>query len=781
MGTYKWPNNLELIQFEYSYIQLVYGCIWSVLVLRFLDLFVMMEDMVFIILLVMQPSTILLQGSSIIPNHYSSATSETFILDKSYSLNDFEDVLIKYNHIFVDKTMFIMELINRIERCELISRPSRWGKTFNMEMTATFFDIPHHKDGSVDEHKRNIVRSFFAGGAKIVVPSRKSPSEMKPLKISEIESAMDEIGNHPTIFISFVNAGTTYEAFLMNFAAQIRGLIVQKNYAAFLPQYCEFYVDPELCNELLNSTREELKSYPHAALNQSVEILTCLLTRHFGSETVILIDEFDYPLNRMTYDSEDFNKTTDFLKSFIGWTFKGRPKMPSNIYRGVITGVLQFSRVGVSTGMTVCRDCSVLKPSYSEHFGFTEEDIQTLFEKNPSSPLNLSELHDWYDGYTFGESRLYNPVSIRRCFISRRMDGYWIESVPMDLNPRSGENSLHQPFMLDAYQSQIQKLFVNETIKVHNLISEIDYNGAANHLKSFLSLLISLGYLTFEKTSGKQYNILIPNYEVRDFAFKNSIEVWTMKYVFADSVIIHDILYEIQNGFVVNDITAVQGGLSNLFSKIAETAPADYYCDVVFGLLTQFDDEWDLERSFDEVITIYEQVEFQCSITLRLKLDHCYNTNPIAINFIINGDSTMEQNIIHGAGDSTFEQDITEAATSTTATVAHATHAHATHEETFSTQRQRAEAQLTSPTINRRTTGVISQHIGEIKKIIINKLMDYSKKTVAQLTEKSVIKAAKLMKKSMSRVANLTAKYKFTWHTCILVGKKILGMFRHLK
>ncbi|XP_065222350.1 uncharacterized protein LOC135846917 [Planococcus citri] len=668
----------------------------------------MIEDMVFIFLLVMQPSTVLLKGSSIIPNHNSSATSETFFLDESYSLNDFEKVLIQHNNIFVDKTMFIVELINRIGKCELISRPSWWGKTFNMGMTASFFDIPHHEDGSVDEHKRNMVRSFFAGGAKVVLPSRESPIEMKPLKISKIESAMDEIGNHPTIFISFVNSGITYsyDEFIMNLAEQITTLIQERHYAAFLPKYCEFCY-PDMCSILLNSTSEMLASSPLGTLSHSVEIMTCLLTRHFGSETVILIDEFDYPLNRMTYDSEDFNKTTDFLKSFIGWTFKGRPTTASDIYRGVITGVLQFSRVGVSAEMSVCCDCSVLQPHYSEHFGFTEEDIQTLYEKNPNFPHDLSQLKNWYDGYTFGESRLYNPLSIRRCFISWRVGSYWIESVPMDLSPRYGKNSLYEPFMVDLYQSRVQKLFVNVPVEVE-LVSEVAYKDVTKSLESFLSLLTSLGYLTYEKPSeNHRFKVRIPNKEVRDFGFKQSINVWTMKYVCEESVIIRDILYEIYNGFTENDIATVQDSLSQLFSKINETAPADNHCDIVFGLLTQFDDKWDLQRSF-KVITIYKQVTFQCSITLRLKFDNCYNINPIAINFILNGDSTMEQNI-------------TEA-----------------------------------------------KHTGDIQKIIKDKVMDYSKKKVAELMEKSKIKAAEL-----------TEKCNFIWHTCIVVGKKILWMFPH--
>ncbi|XP_065213633.1 uncharacterized protein LOC135840841 [Planococcus citri] len=668
----------------------------------------MIEDVVFIFLLAMQPSIVLLQASSN-PNRNASETSKTFFLDKSYSFNEFEETLILYNHIFVDKTMFIVELIDRIEKCELISRPSRWGKTFNMAMTASFFDIPHHKNGSVDEEKRNIVKSFFAGGAKIVLQDMESFIETKPLKVSRIKSAMDEIGNHPTILISFGNSGKTYDKFLMNFAAQITELIEKKNYATFLPQYCEFYNDPELCKKFLNSTEEELKSSPHAALNQSIEILTCLLTCHFKSQTVILIDEFDYPLNRMTYDSEDFNKTTEFLKSLIGWTFKGSATTTSNIYRGVMTGVLQFSRVGVSSGLAVCRDCSVLQPQYSEHFGFTEEDIQTLYEKNPSFPLNLSQLKNWYDGYTFGENRLYNPVAIRRCFTSGRVGSYWIESVPMGLSPRYGENSLYQPFMVDLYQSWVQKLFVNVPVEVE-LVSEIDYKNVTKSLESFLSLLTSLGYLTYEKPSENQrFKVRIPNKEVRDFGFKQSINVWTMKYVCDEgSDIIHEILHKILTGFRENEIAAVQGDLSKLLSKIKETAPAERHCDIIFGLLTEFDDEWDLERSFDEVITIYEQVTFQCSITLRLKLDNCCNTNPIAINIIINGDSTMEQNI-------------TEA-----------------------------------------------KHTGDIKKIIKDKVMDYSKKKVAELMEKSKIEAAEL-----------TEKCNFIWHTCIVAGKKILGMFPH--
>ncbi|XP_065213085.1 uncharacterized protein LOC135840459 [Planococcus citri] len=711
----------------------------------------MIEDMVFIFLLAIQPSTVLLQGSSD-PNLNATEPPKTFFLDvSSYRFNEFERTLIYHNHLFVDKTMFIEELINLLEKCELISRPSRWGKTFNMAMTASFFDIPHHEDGSVDEHKRNMVRSFFAGGAKIVLPNKESPIEMKPLKISKIENAMDEIGNHPTILISFVDSGNTYDEFIMNFADKIRGLIVRRNYVAFLPQYCQFCDYPEECYKLLNSTSEELASSPlDIILHHSIEILTSLLSRHFRFQAVILIDEYDYPLNRMTYDSEDSNKTTEFLKSLIGCTFKGG-SIP-DIYRGVVTGVLQFSRAKIFSRLAVCRDCSVTKPQYSAHFGFTEENVQTLIENNPSFPHNLSQLKNWYDGYTFEKNRLYNPLSIRMCLVFGDMGSYWIESVPnpMSLNPGYGKNPLHQPFMLDSYQRWIQQLFVNEPIMGVDLQSEIyyKYEYATESLDFFLSLLTSLGYLTYEETSQQRYMVRIPNKEVRDFAIKNCINLWAMKYVCEEFVIIDKILFTILESFKVNDVDAVQHSLSRLLSKINETAPAKHHCELVFGLLAKFSDIWDLERSFDEV-NIYEQVTFQCSITLRLKLDNCYNTDLIAINFIINGDSTMEQNII-------------EAKTPTSDTLEHVI-----PNETFSIQEPCTEAE-TRPTINRRTTGV-SKHIAEIKNVIKEKVMEYSEKRVVELMEKSKSKAAELTEK----------RCKYIWHTCIVIGKNILGMFRH--
>ncbi|XP_065212743.1 uncharacterized protein LOC135840236 [Planococcus citri] len=499
-----------------------------------------------------------------------------------------------------------------------------------MAMAEAFFDIPHHADGSVDDYKRDMVDSFFKGGSVIVLPGNKSSIETKLLEISKVKSAMEEMGCHPTISISLVSDGDTFNDFIRKFADQISEIISTKNYASFLPKYCGRTGRPNACYELLNSTKEELAGNLDL-LKSSIEILIGLLTSHFNSETVVLIDDHDYPLNRMLCNETDFKRTAEFLNSLFTRTFQG--KTQTCIYRGVVFGVLKFSRCVLSA----CLDSSVLEPEYMPHFGFTEANVQTLLEKNPSFPHNLTELKTWYGGYTFGEHYGYNPRSIRGYFESNRTSNYWITSVPLGLNSSHLDTPLHQLFMLDKYQRYVQKLFVNSSVQT-TLRSEIDYTDAATDEDAFLSVLTAMGYTTFEKIFEicNFYNVRIPNKEVRD-EFKHAIGLWTKKHVSKKDFDSMDAVVDgIVESFRQKNVALIGENFSKLVSGINETTDAKHHCNLIFGLLVTFgNDCWDVQRSFDDVISIAGKLQFHCYISVSLK-PNFNHPNPITAYILIN-------------------------------------------------------------------------------------------------------------------------------------------------
>ncbi|XP_065212717.1 uncharacterized protein LOC135840219 isoform X2 [Planococcus citri] len=616
--------------------------------------------------------------------------------------------------------MFIEELIRRQFSCEVISRPSRWGKTFNMAMAEAFFDIPHHQNGSGDHYKRDMVKSFFEGGSVIVLPGNESSIETKPLEISKVERAMKEMGRHPTISISLVSDGDTFNDFIRKFSDQISEIISTKNYASFLPKYCRQTGLPIECYKLLNSTKEKLAANLDI-LEHSIEILTGLLSSHFNSRTVVLIDEFDYALNRMLWNETDFKQTAEFLNSLFTRTFEGETR--TSIYLGVVTGVLQFSRCDLSA----CIDSSVIKPQYMPHFGFTEANVQTLIEKNPSFPHNLTELKTWYGGYTFGEHYGYNPRSIRGYFESNRTGNYWITSVPLGL-----DSSHHQLFMLDKYQRYVQQLFVNSSVQAV-LRSEIDYSDAAKDEYAFLSTLTAMGYTTCEQISERYYNVRIPNKEVRD-EFKHAIRLWTRKHLKEYFDAIMAVVDQILENFKLNNFTSVQSNFYKLLSIVKETTPAKLHCDLIFGLLVQLSDNWHLERKFDDLILTCGEVQFSCYITLKLKLDsnNCSDSNPIAMNIVINDNSTIEQLT-------------TEAQTVGTSS------------STYDERAIQGQTTNISPSTSIKKPFTKIQMTDDIK----NKIMECSKKRVAQFEEKN------------------GCKNKYKWYTCVVSGLKIVGMFPH--
>ncbi len=308
--------------------------------------------------------------------------------------SDFEEFATS-NALLVDKTEFINALIENGDKVLLITRPRRWGKTLNMTMCQYFFSIPVHKDGTQDDEeylKRKNVFSRMAIGDY--------PNTLK-----------EYLGRVPTIFISFKGIkGSTYESIEMGVRDLIYMLYAKHEYLISSDRLSES--QKRLFKKFLT------KEFDLSELNSSLLYLSEMLYIHFDHKVMILIDEYDTPLNdwyakqleQGSYVKEDTEYVQDVLNLFKN-IFGSALKDNTYLKKGIVTGILRIAKASLFSGLNNLGEDSILDNDCSKYFGFTERDINTLLHatKMIDNPEILPSLKSWYNGYSIGGITIYNP------------------------------------------------------------------------------------------------------------------------------------------------------------------------------------------------------------------------------------------------------------------------------------------------------------------------------------------------------------------------------------
>ncbi len=395
-------------------------------------------------------------------------------------VDDFSELVSKQNNfLFVDKSLFIKELIDDGLKVSLIIRPRRWGKTINMSM----------------------LRYFFAP----FVEGRSTTGLFDHLNIAKTGegSYLKYQGAHPVILISFKGVKEdSWELFLQNISG-----IMAKLYG----EYAEPFLNSDL---LLENQKEIYKSILNEKSNQfhlgnALLFLSECLYKHSNRKVIILIDEYDTPLN-IAYEKDYFDKAVGFFKGFLGSSLKGNHALE----KGILTGILRLSKNSMLSDINNLKVYSLMDNQYSQFFGFSEDEISMLFSES-DIPLDLPAVQKWYNGYRVGHRMdIYNPWSILNCIDDRgALKDYWI---------KTGDETLLNTIFMKSGPAIKEKL--NQLIAGNAIESAIDDYVSFDQMKGgreevLWSLLWALGYL---KTVGepkhlgslKQYHLKIPNYEV---------------------------------------------------------------------------------------------------------------------------------------------------------------------------------------------------------------------------------------------------------------------------
>lgn len=386
-------------------------------------------------------------------------------------IDDFKKVREQY--YFVDKTDFIRQLIDNHSDVTLITRPRRFGKTLTMSMLEYFFSIDQ-KEKSTD---------LFSG-----------------LTIEKSGKAyMKYRGSRPVVSISLKNVQrNTWER-----TVSLLGIFLADLYGKF-----EYLYTSEKINDALKTYFYKVM---HGTATQEELIvallrLTKMLQLHHGQPVIVLIDEYDAPI-QMSWECGFYDECIGFMRQFLGSVLKTNDALDF----AVLTGVLRIAKESIFSGLNNLDGCSVLRDKYSNVFGFTPEEVAKLAE-DVGKPDVLPVLKQWYDGYRFGNSEIYNPLSV-----VSYIDNY---CIPKPYWMNTSNNAILRELLSHADYLRIKALrgLLHDVPVSVSLNEGVIYSQIGTDQSALYTMLLTTGYLTISKdipTSYDRYLLRIPNEEIK--------------------------------------------------------------------------------------------------------------------------------------------------------------------------------------------------------------------------------------------------------------------------
>jgi hypothetical protein len=466
--------------------------------------------------------------------------------------NSIFDVQVGDGYYYVDKSLLIKDLFDNAAGVTLITRPRRFGKTLNMYMLKSFFEYNCELQFE-NENKRHL----FNG-----------------LKIEQAgEVYMRHFGQYPVIFLSFkeLKASTwevAYEA--------LKDCIYDEYDRHFNIYYSK---------EIGEADKTRLRRFlDRAALDsdfpKSIKFLSKCLKKHYNREVVILIDEYDVPLES-AYTKQYYDKMLELIRSMFSSSLKDNNALAF----AVMTGCLRISKESIFTGLNNPKMISIVNTEYSEHFGFTQAEVDAVLEYY-GLMSKQEEMRRWYDGYLFGNTEVYNPwsiinyVSAARAEPTTRPKAYWANT--------SGNaiiRTLIDKVVDEQAQNELETLLTGGTIE-KTVREDITYNDMEDSVDNLWNFLFFTGYLKKIKETvkdDKTYFVLaIPNVEVRTI-YIDQISLW-----FEKTVKQNKLPQEIVNALIAGEAAKAEQLLSGvLFRSISYHDSAEnFYHGFLTALLT---------------------------------------------------------------------------------------------------------------------------------------------------------------------------------------------------
>lgn len=473
---------------------------------------------------------------------------------KSLPIGISDYVRAQEEYYYVDKTLLIKEFLDQKPLVSLFTRPRRFGKTLNMDMLKVFFEI---SDKNTSKYFAD--KNIWQCG----------------------EEYRSHQGKYPVIFLTFKDVKfDTWDATI----DKIRG-ILQEEYGRHqellnsdkLSQY-----EKEYFTKIISATANEVE------LTSSLERLSKMLASHYDKAPVIIIDEYDTPIQE-GYSKDFYNEIIGFMRNFFSGAFKDN----KNLSYGFLTGILRIAQESIFSGLNNLTVNSVMDEEYDSFFGFTESEVKAMLSYYGVSDKE-EELKDWYDGYLFGSEEIYNPWSVIN-YISKGClpQAYWVNT---------GKNEILDDVLRVATDDITERLY--DLLQGERVVARIDqnvvYRSLAEDPANIYSLLLVAGYL---KTPKKELQadgsylceVSIPNREIAA-VYKSEI----LSYFLQTGAITRTTANKIAESLYANDYKKLQSAIGEYMDKsigFFDGGAEGFYHGLMLGLIALMDNQYKIKSN----------------------------------------------------------------------------------------------------------------------------------------------------------------------------------------
>ena len=401
--------------------------------------------------------------------------------------------LIQEDFYYVDKTELITDLLKNWGEVNLFTRPRRFGKSLNMSMLKTFFEIGCDKN-------------LFQG-----------------LKISEEKELCEKyMGQFPVISVSL--KGGEGRSFEIAKEALKRVIGDEARRFSFLSNSENLSEKDKAAYERLVEISRETGNGGIYAMSENVLVsglltLSALLHKHYGKKVILLIDEYDVPLDK-AFQYGYYEEMVSLIRNLLGNALKTN----TSLYFAVLTGCLRLSRESIFTGLNNLKVMSITNVQFDEYFGFTDSEVKEMLNSYGLAD-HFDSVKAWYDGYRFGKVDVYCPWDVISYCDNLRADP---DARPEDYWSNTSGNAIVRRFIdlaNEKTRDEIERLIAGETI-VKEIRQELTYGELDSSIENLWSVLFTTGYLTSRgRIDGDKYALAIPNYEIRKL-FIQQIREW---------------------------------------------------------------------------------------------------------------------------------------------------------------------------------------------------------------------------------------------------------------
>ena len=395
-------------------------------------------------------------------------------------ISDFK-VLRLRNNYFIDKSMYIKDIIDNQSGVVLITRPRRFGKTLNMSMLRYYFNI-------MEKNNKELFN-----GLKIMEQDKKYTSKL---------------GFYPVIYLTLKDAGLmNYEYMIMQMKTIMMEMFYEHRYILESDKIADG--EKNIFKRILNAEATDID------LINSLKILSKMLYVYYDKPVILLIDEYDVPI-QAAYVEGYYEDAIKFLKTFYGTTFKDNPYLE----KAILTGVSRIAKESLFSGMNNFDVYTIMDNEFADDFGITEDEMKKII-KDFNIQDEEKEIKKWYDGYKIGNVEgIYNPWSILNYLTDKELKPYWVNTSSNDLIKMILEKST-------TLKEQMERLLKDEAIEA-TIDLETIIVGIENKEENIWGLMLQTGYLKVEETVSleeRRYKVKLPNNEIKDL-IRGIIREW---------------------------------------------------------------------------------------------------------------------------------------------------------------------------------------------------------------------------------------------------------------